>query len=160
MSSGKDAAEAAAEKAFIESYGNIINEISQSDVKLVKSEMMRTIKEKGIYAFLKKGFTPYAAAAVILAFSGKEVDRDSVIKLVNALSMEPNEELLKDLESLNYKNHLLYINALYLFLAVGSEPTEDGILRVVEAMGAKPDKDRASDIMRIYNTDKAFDVWK
>lgn len=140
-----------AAQVFGDAHKEIIRDIVNTNVYISTKEMFRGINEKGIYSFLKGGLLPYAASALILALSGKDIDSGAVKKVVKALDIDPDPKMLKELETLNYKNHIIYINALYLLLTLGREPTEESITKVATAIGVKADPIRAKDVMELYN---------
>lgn len=152
---GNDISEEELEKQAAQIFGDahkqIIHDIVSTTTYISTKEMFRAINEKGVYSFLKGGLFPYAASALVLALSGKEIESGSIKRVVKALDIKPEDNLLKELETLNYKNHIVYINALYLLLAMGRDPTEESITKVATAIGAVADKGRAKFVMELYN---------
>jgi ribosomal protein L12E/L44/L45/RPP1/RPP2 len=139
-----------AAKIFADSNKDIIKEMAKTDSDLVIQEMQRTIDMLGVDAFVEGKFLPYAAACVILAFSGRELNSRNIERLVKSMSVEPDKQMLGLIDTLHYKNHLVYINALYLILVLGRDPTEKLVAQVAAAMDMKPDPEAVKYVMEIY----------
>lgn len=135
---------------FSKSHKKIVRELANADADIVSAEMDRTIATIGVKSFVEEGFLPYAAVSVILAFSGREITEKNIVRMIKALDLKPDKEMLKKMKALNYKNHLLYVNSLYLLLAIRRRPTEKEIMKLVAAMGIAPDAELAKHAIGLY----------
>ena len=108
-------------------------------VNLLTNEILRAMYTPEVMQYLGDGIIGYIAAAGALAFSAKEITPDGITALIRAAGQEPKEQYLRAVTMLQYKNELVYINAIYFIKANGKEPTIDLVAEMVRAMGIPPD---------------------
>lgn len=118
--------------------GFVITEIR----KLLKDPRMEKHKPEEILYFL--------GAVGVLAFSGRDISIDGVSRILKAMSLEVNKDMLSDFNTIEIKNHVLYIVALYFLHALGKTPTIDNICEVVRAMDIKPNSMLAGYVVSYY----------
>ena len=126
------------------------------EARVLMGEFDRTIKELGAASFASKGMLPYTISAALLANSGKKIDRDGVVKLLRSVYIEPDPDLLKDLESIGYTNYILYLHILYYLLVIGKEPDANLMERVGKALGMKPDSVAIEYVLKMYSNNEVF----
>ncbi len=106
---------------------------------LVIKELKRAVESPDAFKYIDKGVVNYIVAAGTLAYAGRDVYADGIAKLLLAIDIKPDPEILDAVHMLHFKNHLVYINAVYFLTLVGKEPTIDNVLEVIRAMDVQPD---------------------
>ncbi|MDE1834327.1 MAG: hypothetical protein KGH64_03240, partial [Candidatus Micrarchaeota archaeon] len=89
-------------------------------------------------------------AAGSLAFAGKDIDREGIVRLLEAVNIDVDESMLDQTNSLHYKNHLVYVCALYFLLAIGHKPTTAELISVIKGYGLHPDAKMSQYVIDTY----------
>jgi hypothetical protein len=106
---------------------------------IITMELLRATYVPVVMSHMGQGIIGYIAAAGALAFSGRDITEDGITDLIRAVGKEPNVDYLDAISKLNYKNDLIYVNAVYFAKANGKEPTIDLVVEIVRSMGVPPD---------------------
>lgn len=114
-------------------------ELSDTMVELVLKEMDRMLKNKDVQAHMGPKMMPYIGAIGSLAFSGKDMDRNSVSLMLKAAGITPESEYLELIAKMRFKNQLIYVQALYFLIIAGVDPTPEYLFNVLKAMNTPPD---------------------
>lgn len=96
------------------------------------------VKRKDILE-LSPAIDPYIWAVGTLAFAGKDIERDTVEAVVQAVGITPEDNLLDAIVSLRFRNRLTYIIAVNYLIAIEVEPTVQKVLDTVRAIDVIPD---------------------
>ncbi|MDE1860803.1 MAG: hypothetical protein KGH72_03740 [Candidatus Micrarchaeota archaeon] len=128
----------------------VIRELTNSIAEELSAELSRTLNGVDIEQELKNGIVPYIVASGTLGLSGRDIDKDGVMKLIESINIKPDMNRLNTVASLRYKNRIVYIVAVYFLIANSIEPTEAGIMRVISALDIHPDASIAAYVMGIY----------
>ena len=101
---------------------------------------------------IEREVTPYIGAVMFLSFNGKEVTRENVITIIRAIGIEPNNNYLNFISSLNLKNNIIaYAPVVYYLKVVRKEVTLENVLKVISAMGVEPDEEIGKHVLKIYS---------
>lgn len=106
---------------------------------ILTMEILRATYAPAVMSYMGRGIIGYIAAAGALAFSGKDITAEGISGLMRAVGKEPNVDYLDAISKLDYKNDLVYVNAVYFAKANGKEPTIDLVVEIVRSMGVPPD---------------------
>ncbi len=128
-----------------------VKSMADSGGEIVLTELSRALDMLDLKEKMEKGLLPYLAAAGFLAFSGRDIDVEGIGRVILALGMVPNTDLLRDMAALKYKNHIVYASALYYLIAIGIEPTPELLVRLVLAIDVHPDAKLARFVIDFYN---------
>jgi len=130
----------------------VVRRLSSEMSTIVLGELERAIKQQNLNLDSKKEIVPYLAAAGSLAFAGKDIDREGIARLLEAADIEVDEDLMDQTSSLHYKNHLIYVCALYFIIGIGHKPTTQELMAVIKAYGAHPDAKMSQFVIDTYNS--------
>ena len=102
-------------------------------------EIMRATYTPPVMTYFSRGIIGYIAAAGALAFSGRDITTERIISLLQTVGIEPTDDYLAAISKLDYKNELVYVNAIYFAKANGKEPNIEMVTEIVRSMGVAPD---------------------
>ncbi len=130
-----------------------IESTSEVTTNLIISEFGRGMTDKSILENIKisRNMALYIIAAGTLAFAGRNIDTPSIKGLLEAIDVRVNEEYMRSLFSLHYKNHIIYLIGIYFLVAVGRKPEVQSLLDVIRAMYINPDYTVAKYAIELYN---------
>ncbi|MCL4375659.1 hypothetical protein M1394_02570 [Candidatus Marsarchaeota archaeon] len=123
-----------------EEITNAINKASFTDKILMK------IAKKQV----EEASTPYISAALFLVFAGKKSNKELLSALLESAGIHPKEKMLNFALSLNFKNILAYVPALYFLNVMKRDLTSENLAMVVSAMDVPVDRSEAENIISIY----------
>ncbi len=106
---------------------------------------------KVIDAGITKYMEGIASASFALGFAGKDIHLEDVERLLEAAGMREGENLRDVMQLTNivrYKNHSVYINAVYFMKFVGKEPDLQTLLKMAHAMCVEMDASIADSMMK------------
>lgn len=133
-------------KSKLASFKAIIAALSQSKNAFLANEFERLLASEKVRPHARE-VMPYIYAGAMLSLTGREINVESISKLLSAIGMDVDKGLVKTLYAAKLRSHVPYINAYYFLLAVGKLGTEEEIMRVIEALGMKPDTSRVEDVI-------------
>ena len=110
--------------------------------KILQSEKIRNYKGSDLL--------PYMSAIGMLSFSGKEIDKGSIKRVVMAYGFEINDLILNAIGEVHVRSHAVYIIGLYFLNAANKETTVETVINVVRAFGVEPDISVAEYAMNFY----------
>ena len=84
--------------------------------------------------------------------AGKDIYRESVVKLVEAVGIKPKQELVDLIMSMRFRNKLVYVVAVNYLVSVGLEPSVDNVISVIKAMEVMPDAVVAQQAIDYYSS--------
>jgi ribosomal protein L12E/L44/L45/RPP1/RPP2 len=113
-------------------------------------EIERIVSDEHLKKFPQKDLLPYFGAIGLLTFSGKDVDRESIGRIIGAMGMKVDEGVMESIAEIEVRSHIVYIVALYFINAVGPEPTLNRLIDVVKAMDIVPDPPVAGSVISFY----------
>jgi ribosomal protein L12E/L44/L45/RPP1/RPP2 len=119
---------------------NAINKASFTDKILMKIAKKQA----------EEASTPYISAAIFLVFAGKKSNKELMSQLLEAAGIQPQEKLLNFALSLDFKNTLAYVPALYFLEVMKRDLTIENLIRVVSAMDVSADRSEAENIISTY----------
>ncbi len=114
------------------------------------AEMDKILKSEKIRNYKGSDLLPYISAIGMLSFSGKEVDKGSIKRVVLAYGFEINDLILSAIGEVHVRNHEVYIIGLYFLNAANKDPTIENVIDVVRAFGVEPDISVAEYAMNFY----------
>ena len=136
-------------KAIYTKMSQIVEAVAKSTQFIVESELNRAVRDQAVAQHLKD-VAPYLSAAGTLAYSGKDVDADGIKKLLSAASIPINPRIGSLISNLKFKNHLVYIVAIFFIIGIGKDPDLESLINVVRAMDVHPDKALAQKALETY----------
>ena len=119
---------------------NAINKASFTDKILMKIAKKQA----------EEASTPYISAAIFLVFAGKKSNKELMSQLLEAAGIQPQEKLLNFALSLDFKNTLAYVPALYFLEVMKRDLTIENLIKVVSAMDVSADRSEAENIISTY----------
>lgn len=125
----------------------IVKAVAEASVNIIMDSFESAFQSDEVKANVKNGIMSYLYAAGFLSFAGREITKDSVFSVLNAVGIEPNPLLTDIMLRSGIKSHLVYAYAFYFLLINGKSTSEANILRVIDAIGLNPDKERVKEIM-------------
>ena len=137
----------------LQTLARAIESTSEVTTKLIISEFERGMTDKNILDNIRinRNMALYIIAAGTLAFAGRDIDTPSIKGLLEAIDVRVNEEYMRSLFSLHYKNHIIYLIGIYFLVAVGRKPEVQSLLDVIRAMYINPDYTVARYAIDLYN---------
>ena len=127
----------------------VVDAVAKSMQFIVEAELNRAMKDPAVAQHLKDA-APYLSAAGTLAYSGKDVDSDGIKKLLSAASIPIDPRIGSLISNLRFKNHLVYMVAIFFIVGIGKEPDLESLINVVRAMDVHPDKTLAQKALETY----------
>ncbi len=121
----------------------ITREGASAQAFLTAIELKRGLEDTNVMAHLQDGILNYIAASGMVAFAGRDIDDESVGRLLSSIDIAPDPTMLQILHTLHYKTYSIYVNSFYFMMTLGMEPTLDGILNIARAMEATLDVQNA-----------------
>ncbi len=128
----------------------IVRSLAVLNVNMALRELDRVIENEAISAYSEGDLLPYIAAVFTLAFVGKDVDGESVRKLVSAAGIVPDVEIIGKILRMHIKNSIPYAAAIYFLVSIGIEPNVDALIQMVGSMDIHPDASMAGYAITFY----------
>ncbi|MDE1868839.1 MAG: hypothetical protein KGH60_02635 [Candidatus Micrarchaeota archaeon] len=120
----------------------VVKAATDASVALAMKGFETVFKSDEVRANIDKGIMTYFYAAGILSFCGREINRENITRILEAIDIEPNNVLTDVLLKTGLKSHIVYAYAYYYLLINGKSTTDANIMRVIDALGLEPDKAR------------------
>lgn len=102
---------------------------------------------------VKTASSPYISAAVLLAFTGKDIAKERIRAVIERVGIRPDERLLDFAGALRFRKEMAYAPALYFLRVVGKHTgrsdSVENLMNVVGALGIEPDPDIAHRVIDI-----------
>ncbi len=137
-------------KKFHEIIINVYDTIGDFTIKEITEVTNRKL-ENGI----PSNMYPYICAITTLSVCGRDSDMMSIEQFIDAMGIRPDQNAVRAIGSLRFRNQLAYVVSLYYLLSLGIEPTIDNMIRVVVALDLPPDAIVANKVLTYYNTNSA-----
>ncbi|WP_088819686.1 hypothetical protein [Candidatus Mancarchaeum acidiphilum] len=120
---------------------------------LLTAQVKRGLAEINSYipANLAGNVLPYFVAAGVLDITGKDINRNNIERLFNAIGVPVNRDILNGIASIKFKNHLVYVISILFILTSGQEATMDKIINMAIAFDVDPDIALARESVDIFN---------
>jgi ribosomal protein L12E/L44/L45/RPP1/RPP2 len=130
---------------MIFSLSNIISDY-------VIKEIEDLMHDQRLTKFSESQILPYLSAIGLLSFSGRDLDRENIESVMNAMGTNPETEVLDAIGEIHFRNHIVYMAGLYFIRAVGMESSLDKLMSVVKSMDATADEYVAGNVITFYKT--------
>jgi ribosomal protein L12E/L44/L45/RPP1/RPP2 len=134
---------------FKQTYALILD-LTDVMADIAIGELSRTLKDPSMTPHMGPRLFPYIGALGSLAFSGKDMTKKNIRELLDAAGIKTDDELLDAVASVNFKNNLAYVIAMYFLLTVGIKPETKLVNDVVRAIGFTPDATSAGYVLKAY----------
>ena len=141
----------------------LVDSVTPVMSKLIGRELARAIEEQGIVTKavtlilgkrIKEAMVPYVSVVVLLVSSAKEVNEESVRKLLEVVNIEPQENFMKFISTININTAMsAYAPALAYLALVTDKPDAELLMRVVKSLEFSPDIETAKYAIK-ENVDK------
>lgn len=118
--------------------------------EFIINEIEKVIQDKRLASFGEAELLPYIGAVGLLTFSGFDVEKQRITKILGALNVSVNQVILDTISNIGIKNHIVYMTALYFVHAVGKDTTLDNVMNVVKVMDVEPDSETAGSVVSFY----------
>lgn len=126
----------------------IVEAVGNSSTNIVMREFEKAMRNETVKAHIKDGIISYLYAAGFLSFTSREINRENMAKVLNAIGVKPNYALIDVVLQSGVKNHLIYVHVAYYLLANGMERTEENVKKVMKAIGMEVDKEDLEEIVQ------------
>ena len=118
--------------------------------KISVRELNKAMENKNMQDVAKSDLSPYLAAAFTLAFTGKDIDKENISRLIRSLGLIPRTEILEKLSSVHFKNNLIYAAAVYFLFLSNKELNVENIMVTIRALELHPDSEIAGYVLTLY----------
>ena len=118
--------------------------------KISTRELTKAMENKNIQDISKSDLSPYLAAVFTLAFTGKDIDKENISRLIKSLGLIPRTEILEKLSSVHFKNNLIYAAAVYFLFLSNRELNVENIMVTIRALELHPDSEIAGYVLTLY----------
>ncbi len=132
--------------ASIATLKAIINTLATSSAEFIVAELQRLLGEETVMKHLS-AIMPYLYAAGFLSYAGREINAESVTKVLKGAGIEADPEIVDLLFKANVKSHLIYIYSYYFLVALGKLGTASEIADVVRSLGLEAEESRIGDVI-------------
>jgi ribosomal protein L12E/L44/L45/RPP1/RPP2 len=136
--------------SYVIIIADVVRKVGMATSYLLEAELRRALLDPRIKQVMNKGIVPYLAAAGMLAYAGKDIDRWGIAKLVKSIGIDPEPELLDAMTAVRFRNHIVYLISIYFLIAAGKEPNVENLIKVVRAMYIDPDSTLAAFSIRTF----------
>lgn len=123
--------------------------VSEDIGVVLRNELIRTLESKAIIAYLDKGIINYLVAAGALALAGRDIEEESVSRLLNSVGISIDYNMMSLFLSLHFRNHIVYVAAAYLLLILRKELSLENLTKVIRSMDIHPEASTANDVIKI-----------
>ncbi len=130
--------------AIMSNFCNIIGDF------LIR-EMNTALQNSEVVSRIRPDIYPYIWATSPLALSGREISRDTVGALLQAVDITPEQEILDTIMLLKFKDRVVYVVMLYYLVAIEVEPDAQRLIIIMQALDIQPDIVRAQKAIDYYN---------
>ncbi len=127
----------------------LIKEVTGTIAGLLHIELSRALGSERLGGRVAEA-RPYLIAAGVLALMGMDIHRDYIARLVSLTGTKPENEILNVIDSLKYRNHVVYIAAIFFFMANGIEVTPERLLKLVSAVDMHPELLTATETIELF----------
>ncbi len=114
-------------------------------VKLVMKAEEKKIEEKA---------APYIASIMVILLAGREVNRENMKLMIDAIGLGVDKRTLDFASSLDFGNHIIYYAPVLYFLLVLGKLSAENITKVLGSVGVKSDIKVAEKVLEIYEESK------
>ncbi len=138
----------------------LVDSVAPVMSKLIGRELARAIEEQGIVTKaitlilgkrIEEAMVPYVSAVVLLVSSAREVNEENVRKLLEVVNIEPQENFMKFISTININTAMAaYAPALAYLALVTDKPDAELLMRVVKSLGFSPDIETAKYAIKEY----------